>query len=123
MPYRAILNQVFVYATREGVYYGGGGGVGVLWDMWYITQFYAYSCRVGIYGKVFTMIVRTTLIKDLILLNVKFKPPGFPGGRLLLVSQSNKLYMSTTSTTKRLYGTVTTSSSDVLFDSYENITS
>ena len=31
--------------------------------------------------------------------------------------------MSTTSTTKRLYGTVTTSSSDVLFDSYENITS
>ena len=69
------------------------------------------------------MIVRTTLIKDLILLNVKFKPPGFPGGRLLLVSQSNKLYMSTTSTTKRLYGTVTTSSSDVLFDSYENITS
>ena len=24
MPYRAILNQVFVYATREGVDFGGG---------------------------------------------------------------------------------------------------
>ena len=70
------------------------------------------------------MIVRTTLIKDLISLNVKFKPPGPPpGGRLLLVSQWNKLYMSTTSTTKRLYGTVTTPYSDVLFDSYENIIS
>ena len=80
------------------------------------------SCRVGIYGKVFTMIVRTTLIKDLISLNVKFKPSGSSGGRLLLVSQSNKLYMSTTSTTKRLYGTVTTPYSEVLFDSYENIT-
>lgn len=79
-------------------------------------------CRVGIYGKVFTMVVRATLIKDLISLNVKFKPSGSSGGRLLLVSQSNKLYMSTTSTTKRLYGTVTTLSSDVLFDSYENIT-
>ena len=31
--------------------------------------------------------------------------------------------MSTTSTTKRLYGTVTTPYSDVLFDSYENIIS
>ena len=66
------------------------------------------------------MIVRTTLIKDLISLNVKFKPSGSSGGILLLVSQSNKLYMSTT---KRLYGTVTTPSSDVLFDSFENITS